>query len=56
MFAGDDATDEDAFVLVNTRDGISIKVGLGATAATYRASGTAEFLDWLRRLPAQLAG
>src|SRR5215470_10156402 len=56
VFAGDDVTDEDAFVLVNARDGISIKVGPGATAATYRTAGTAEFLDWLRRLPAQLAG
>jgi trehalose 6-phosphate phosphatase len=56
VFAGDDATDEDAFVLVNARDGISIKVGPGATNATYRTSGTAEFLEWLRRLPAQLGG
>ncbi len=56
VFAGDDATDEDAFVLVNARNGISIKVGPGDTAATYRTSGTAEFLEWLRRLPAQLAG
>jgi trehalose 6-phosphate phosphatase len=54
VFAGDDVTDEDAFVLVNARDGISIKVGPGATNATYRSSGTAEFLYWLRRLPAQL--
>jgi len=55
VFAGDDVTDEDAFVLVNARDGISIKVGPGPTAATYRSSGTAAFLQWLRRLPAQLA-
>jgi trehalose 6-phosphate phosphatase len=56
VFAGDDVTDEDAFVLVNARDGISIKVGPGATHATYRTAGTAEFLEWLRRLPAQLGG
>ena len=56
VFAGDDVTDEDAFVLVNARGGISIKVGPGATNATYRSAGTAEFLEWLRRLPAQLAG
>ena len=56
VFAGDDATDEDAFDVVNARDGISIKVGPGATRATFRAAGTEEFLEWLRRLPAQLAG
>src|SRR5215471_1094704 len=56
VFAGDDVTDEDAFVLVNARDGISIKVGPGTTHATFRTSGTAEFLEWLRRLPARLAG
>jgi trehalose 6-phosphate phosphatase len=54
VFAGDDVTDEDAFAVVNARDGISIKIGPGATSATYRSSGTAEFIDWLRRLPAQL--
>jgi trehalose 6-phosphate phosphatase len=56
VFAGDDITDEDAFVLVNARDGISIKVGPGPTRATYRAAGTVEFLKWLRQLPAQLGG
>lgn len=56
VFAGDDVTDEDAFDLVNAQNGISIKVGPGATNATYRTAGTAEFLEWLRRLPAQLGG
>jgi trehalose 6-phosphate phosphatase len=56
VFAGDDMTDEDAFELVNARRGISIKIGPGATHATYRAAGTGEFLKWLRQLPAKLGG
>ncbi len=56
IFAGDDITDEDAFMLVNARDGISIKIGPGETHATYRAAGTEEFLTWLRQLPSKLGG
>src|SRR4029079_12157144 len=54
VFAGDDITDEDAFVAVNARGGISIKIGPGETNASYRVAGTGEFLAWLRRLPTTL--
>src|SRR6185312_15691245 len=47
--AGDDLTDEDAFEEVNARHGISIKIGLGPTCALYTASGTGEFVAWLRQ-------
>ena len=50
VFAGDDVTDEDGFALVNSRQGISIKVGVGETQARYRARNTQELLSWLRNV------
>lgn len=48
VFAGDDVTDEDAFLAVNRLGGDSIKIGEGETAASHRMKATADLLDWLR--------
>jgi trehalose 6-phosphate phosphatase len=50
FFAGDDSTDEDVFVKMLEENGISVKVGPGATAAAYRAGGIDAFRDWLAGL------
>jgi trehalose 6-phosphate phosphatase len=47
IFAGDDATDEAGFALVNSRGGVSIKVGADPTGATFRAESVEELHDWL---------
>ena len=47
VVAGDDVTDEDAFVAINALGGLSIKVGDGETAASHRAENTEAFLRWL---------
>jgi len=48
VFAGDDVTDEDGFRMLARWNGISIKVGEGATAATCRVANPAAFRDWLQ--------
>ncbi len=52
LFAGDDLTDEDGFVAVNARHGVSIKIGPGATAARYRVASPRDFRQWLGKLAA----
>jgi len=55
VFAGDDRTDEDGFAVVNARDGITVKVGDGASCARYRVDSVATLLGWLHALPGRLA-
>jgi trehalose 6-phosphate phosphatase len=48
VFVGDDATDEDAFAVVNRLRGYSIKVGRGRTVAHWRLPTVAAVQRWLR--------
>lgn len=54
VVAGDDVTDEDAFMKVNALGGTSIKIGADPTCAAWRASSTRELLDWLEDLTMRL--
>ena len=47
VFIGDDLNDEHGFAEVNTLDGISIKVGRGASCARFRLSDVAAVRNWL---------
>ncbi len=47
IFAGDDITDEAGFSVVNARNGISIKIGGGESAARFRAHDVRQFQAWL---------
>lgn len=52
IYIGDDVTDEDAFGVVNSMQGLSIRVGdASATLAQYRLSGVSEVLRWLQSNP-----
>ena len=50
IYAGDDVSDEDAFAIVNTVGGISIKIGPGPSSAAYRADHIPQLLTWLDAL------
>ncbi len=50
VYAGDDLTDEDAFEVVNSNSGHSIKVGAGNTKAKFRIQSSDDFVQWLNRL------
>ena len=47
VFIGDDLNDEHGFAEVNALDGISIKVGRGASFARYRLPDVAAVRNWL---------
>ncbi|WP_039056677.1 trehalose-phosphatase [Enterobacter sp. Bisph1] len=50
VFLGDDLTDENGFKTVNKLDGISIKVGAGATQAKWRLADVKSVYQWLEQL------
>jgi len=47
VFIGDDLNDEHGFAEVNRLDGISVKVGTGASCARYRLADVAAVRRWL---------
>ena len=54
VVAGDDVTDEDAFMRVNALGGTSIKIGADPTCAAWRACSTQELHGWLEDLTMRL--
>jgi trehalose 6-phosphate phosphatase len=56
LFAGDDVTDEDAFGWVADVGGMTIKIGDGATRASFRMPSIDAFLKWLTSLSRDLDG
>ena len=56
VFAGDDRTDEAAFVEADTHRGFGVKVGAGATAAKHRLGTPNQVLLWLQASLASMRG
>lgn len=53
VFLGDDLTDENGFAVVNSMEGVSVRVGpTGATLARHELRGVQDVLRWLREFPA----
>lgn len=50
VFFGDDLTDETGFAVVNRAGGISVKVGIGPTQATWRLDGVRDVWRWLEQI------
>ncbi|WP_288475431.1 trehalose-phosphatase [uncultured Pantoea sp.] len=50
VFIGDDLTDEKGFAAVNAAQGISIKVGEGATEANFRLEDVNAVYGWLEKI------
>lgn len=53
VFVGDDISDEDGFRVVNACNGMSIKIGPGATVAQYWLESAMHFARWLAEVIAQ---
>lgn len=53
VFLGDDLTDEAGFKVINRLDGVSIKVGIGATQAQYRLESVAAVHQWIENMLGQ---
>lgn len=52
IFAGDDVTDEDGFAMVNSMNGVSIKIGSGPSQAAYGLETADAMRFWLSQLSA----